>query len=399
MPFVVNVGSRKSPQTQEIDAHPLFIGRLNEIKFVQQQLIEPEVPHYNIVCFHGQGGIGKSTLLSRLEEILGKNEQEWPPLFARVDERQPTPVKVMQVFAKRLEMKGAFEKALELYKETLRKIRQDRQESEETFGRKITGQVTRAVVESVPIVGTFIKEGAEQVSNLLWDEFHDHRRRKDAGHLEDPLRDLTQAFVSELNKHAEAADSGIFSHDQGHRRIFLCFDTFEYIAGQIEPWLLDMFLAEDIHASVVILIAGRSSLSLDPVRWLKYANDEILHQIEIKPFSKEETRLYLAEAQIIGEAHVDQIWGLSQGLPLYLRMLTFSRHVDIDVTEGVVENYLRWIPADEPYKRRLLLEAALFSRPFNRDDLKAFSYISDDETGNTLSLVAAATFRKRQGRP
>jgi hypothetical protein len=379
VPFVVNVGGRKSPRTQEIGAHPVFIGRLNEIKFVHQQLIEPEIPHHNIVCFHGQGGIGKSTLLSQLEEILGTNEQKYPPLFAYVNEKQPTPVEVMQAFAKCLEMKGAFEKALELYKETLRKIRQDRQESEETFGRKITGQVTKAVAESVPIVGTFIKEGAEQVSNLLWDEFHDRRRHKDAGHLEDPLRDLTQAFVSELNKHVKAADFEVFSGDQGCRRIFLCFDTFEYIANQIEPWLLETFLAEEIHASVVVLIAGRSSLSLDPMHWLKYAADGTLYQIEIKPFSLEETRLYLAEAQITDETRVDQIWKLSHGLPLYLRMLTFSRDVEIDPTENVVENFLRWIPADERHKRRLLLDAALFSHPFNRDDLKAFSYISDDE--------------------
>ena len=115
------------------------------------------------------------------------------------------------------------------------------------------------------------------------------------------------------------------------------------------------------------------------MHWLKYAADQTLHQIEIKPFSKEETRLYLAEAHITDETRADQIWKLSQGLPLYLHMLTFSRDVEIDPTENVVENFLRWIPADEPHKRRLLLESALFSHPFNRDDLKAFSYISDDE--------------------
>jgi energy-coupling factor transporter ATP-binding protein EcfA2 len=373
VPFVV--GGKKSYRKQQIGAHPVFIGRVDEIKFVQLQLIQPEIPRHNIVCFHGQGGIGKSTLLSQFEEIVGTNEKKGPPLFAYVNERQPTPVQVMQAFAKRLQMRGAFEKALELYTETLRKIRQNRQEAEETFGRKITGQVTKAVAESVPIVGTLIKEGVEQVSNLLWDEFHDRRRRNDAGHLEDPLRDLTQAFVSELNRHAESTGPRVFTDGEGSVPTFLCFDTFEYTAGQIEPWLLDTFLAEEIHASVVILIAGRNSLSLNPTHWLKYAADETLYQIEIKPFSREESRLYLAEAHITNETRADQIWKLSQGLPLYLRMLTFSRDVEIDPTENVVENFLRWIPADEPHKRRLLLEASLFSHPFNRDDLRAFSVI------------------------
>ena len=54
-------------------------------------------------------------------------------------------------------------------------------------------------------------EGAEKVTDLFWDEVHNHHRRKYAEHLEDPLHDLTQAFVSELNKHAGAVRPGIFS--------------------------------------------------------------------------------------------------------------------------------------------------------------------------------------------
>jgi hypothetical protein len=91
----------------------------------------------------------------------GANEDHASALFAYANERHPTPVEVMQAFAKRLELKGAFEKALEIYKETLRKFRQDRQEAEETFGRKETGEVAKAAVSNVPIVGSFLRRRGE----------------------------------------------------------------------------------------------------------------------------------------------------------------------------------------------------------------------------------------------
>jgi tetratricopeptide (TPR) repeat protein len=380
VPFVVDVyGQRKSAHTARTAAEGTFVGRLNEIQFVQRRLIEPLLPDHNIIFFYGQSGVGKSTLLNQLEFSIGSDNS----LFAYVNERQSTPVDVMQGFAKRLEMKGGFSKALEIHKETLRKLRQDRERAEETLGRKMTGQVAGLIAESVPVVGPLIKQGAEQVSNLLWDEVAYRRRRKDARHLEDPLQDLTQAFVDDLNKLAKRLADDYRGNEKQTKRIFLCFDTFEYVADQIEPWLLDYILEEDIDTNIILLIAGRNRLTHpsnhDPKRWLEYANDGTLHQIEIKTFSKDETRLYLSEMKISDAIRIDQIWQVSQGLPLYLRMLTVSPEGDIDLTENIVQNFLRWIPRDEARKRRLVVDASLFSRPFSRDDLKAFSYISDEE--------------------
>jgi tetratricopeptide (TPR) repeat protein len=44
-----------------------------------------------------------------------------------------------------------------------------------------------------------------------------------------------------------------------------------------------------------------------------------------------------------------------------------------------VANFLRLIPKEEQTKRQLALDAALFSRPFNQDDLEAFTYVPEQE--------------------
>ncbi|HEY6284926.1 MAG TPA: tetratricopeptide repeat protein, partial [Ktedonobacteraceae bacterium] len=64
---------------------------------------------------------------------------------------------------------------------------------------------------------------------------------------------------------------------------------------------------------------------------------------------------------------------------LYLGLLTSNPLGQVDPTKDVVVNFLRWIPEQEQVKRQLALDAALLSRPFNRDDLEAFSYLSEEE--------------------
>ena len=39
---------------------------------------------------------------------------------------------------------------------------------------------------------------------------------------------------------------------------------------------------------------------------------------------------------------------------------------------------MKWIPKDEPLKRRLALDASLLSLPYNQDDLTAFPYLKDE---------------------
>lgn len=378
MPFVKKSEKKKSVPAQP-DIQRFFIGREQELHFICEHLLDPEVPDYNVVSFYGQGGIGKSTLLSRLEnDIRTTSKYKDSCLMARVNERKLTPTSVMEAFADQLDLKGEFEKALGHYKEALRKLYDEREQEQETFGRKATMAFAGSVAKSVPVPGVsdLLSQGAEQASGWVWDEMSSRQRLKNIRRLENPLQDLTDGFITELNKLAERQGS----RNRPTRRILLCFDTFEQLTTEIAPWLLDYFLEKEINENIVLIVAGRHKLSrYDSKRWLKYLDGNTLHEMELKTFSKEETASYLAQRGITEATRVNQIWQLSHGLPLYLGMLTANQDGKIDPTTDVVQNFLRWIPPTEEVKQRLVLDAALFSRAFNRDDLKAFAYVGEEQ--------------------
>jgi tetratricopeptide (TPR) repeat protein len=98
----------------------------------------------------------------------------------------------------------------------------------------------------------------------------------------------------------------------------------------------------------------------------------------LRSFTEEETEEYLKKRGIVDLTKIKTFWQLSHGLPLYLSMQT-SSPTEIDPTASVVENFLRWIPKQEQVKRNLALDAALFSKSFNLDDLQVFDYLPRSE--------------------
>ncbi|NWJ94475.1 MAG: tetratricopeptide repeat protein [Chloroflexi bacterium] len=215
----------------------------------------------------------------------------------------------------------------------------------------------------------------------------------------DLLRKLTNAFVEYLNLLAvtmldEETEPNGQPSDQSkqaeevstpaHQRLLLCFDTFEQLAPEIAPWLVDFLLQADISDQVVLIIAGRDpldrTLPKDPKRWLPYRDAGQIYFINLDVFSPEATDEYLKVRGISEPEHLANFRQLSGGLPLYLSLLTFNssgQASEVDPTSDVVENFLRW-EWDET-KRRLALDVALLSRPFNQDELEPFGYLAQVE--------------------
>ncbi len=63
MPFIRKTDSQGAQPPG--DARTLFIGRMGELLFFVQNILKPEEPTHNIISISGQGGVGKSTLLTR----------------------------------------------------------------------------------------------------------------------------------------------------------------------------------------------------------------------------------------------------------------------------------------------------------------------------------------------
>jgi hypothetical protein len=219
---------------------------------------------------------------------------------------------------------------------------------------------------------------------------------------EDPLGGLTKTFVEELN-HLVETRSVLSVRRVKRLRIILFFDTFEQLAIDVAPWLLDYFLEANINNNVVLVVAGRDPIEQstpdDLKRWLPYHNNNVIYSISLNGFTKEETRLYLAERGITDPGSVSTTWQLSRGLPLYLGLLTSNLYGNVDPTANVVTNFLRWIPEQEQIKRQLALDAALFSRSFNQDDLEAFTYLSENKRPELYRWLIGQPFvRPQDGR-
>ena len=87
-----------------------------------------------------------------IEEAHATNFKDYC-FTAFVDERQTTPVSIMEKFADQLHIAGEFEKALGRYKESLRKL----QAAREAMLRKTTTEVAGSAVKNVPVVGGMLE--------------------------------------------------------------------------------------------------------------------------------------------------------------------------------------------------------------------------------------------------
>src|SRR6266566_4581993 len=380
MPFIKRVNLKHSYSVA--DARKIFVGRTNELQFFLEHILEPEEPTYNIVSLFGQGGVGKSTLLARVIGELDDSRYKEYCLSALVDERQATPVGIMERFADQLHLGGAFGRALKQYKELVRTL-QTEQETLQTTILHRAPDFAGAAIEGVPLVGPILREGVKVTAGHLVDRYQAGQSHKDTEYLRDPLTDLTKAFISELNRLADTQVMLSTKWLRRERRVLLCFDTFEQMAPSAVPWLLDYFLDVHISGNIVLVIVGRDRLDHatpdGPKRWLTYYDSNTIYPLSLDGFTEDETCTYLAARNITDPDRIASIRRLSRGLPLYLGLLTSNPQGEVDPTKDVVDNFLRWIPEREHIKRRLALDAALLTKPFNQDDLEAFTYLPEQE--------------------
>ncbi len=383
MPFKRNI-PRNMPQAGDIK--DIFIARADELLFFIQRILEPEEPEYNIISISGQGGVGKSTLVNRfIEEAHASSFKDYC-LTARVNERQATPANIMERFAEQLREKNhplkEFEEKLTRYKELIRRIQTENAEEQDILLRE-TVNLVGTIVEDIPFAGKLMHKEATALTDVLVDKAHRQQYLKDIAKLEDPIRDLTRTFVKDLNQITERPVSVGPDRVKRYLHVVLFFDTFEQLASSVAPWLLNHFLDADISSNVVLVVAGRdaieNSLPDDPKHWLPYLDNQDIYAIPLDSFDEQETYAYLHEKGITDAQKMQQIWQKSHGLPLFLAIWTAHPAGNVNPTADAVENFLRWIPKNEQIKRRLALDAALFSLPFNQDDLAAFSYLEGEQ--------------------
>src|SRR5260370_16581502 len=143
---------------------------------------------------------------------------------------------------------------------------------------------------------------------------------KDAKRLEHPVGDLTRAFVQHINGLTE------LNRGKNWRRVILFFDTFEQLALEAAPWLLEYVIPSDLSYNIVLVVAGRvpidASTPDDPKAWLPFKEDETIYSLALESFTEDETLEYLKERGITEPSRVAPTSHSSRELPISFNLLT-----------------------------------------------------------------------------
>ena len=331
-----------------------FVGREAWLALFRDNLAlaANDVSRKFLFAIHGDGGVGKTFLLRRMNKL--SVERGW--LTAVTDETAYDVLEVMAAISTQLNGQGARLKRFEQKYARYRK-RQHELEAGAPAGDDAASLVTQTVVRmgvgaarSLPgggAVTEFIdpRAAAESTDRLRAAVTKKLRSRDDVRLLLSPIEELTPALVEGLR--------------QLDKPVALFFDTYERTSSFLDRWLRDLF--SDVYGilpmDLVITVAGRSPL--DSSQWSAYL--KVIQDVPLMPFTDMEVRQLLAAERVTDENVIAMISKDSGGLPLAVAMLAENQPsggwTPSDVSATVVERFLQW--EDDPARREIALVAAL----------------------------------------
>ncbi|AEE54533.1 ATP-binding protein [Haliscomenobacter hydrossis] len=334
-----------------------FIGREQQLELFKQNLnraLDSE-DYYFIFSIHGQGGVGKTTLVNKFQELA--RDQKALVTYANEDVREVPDL--LAALAKQLRDQGAPLKKLEdrhrTYLQEKKRLEADPEAPSSTwaFGGKMLAKGGKELFRNfVPgsglIMDQFNVDGiGEQMGE--WASFLKKKltNKDEVELLLHPVDVLTPIFLEELKEYTAKP------------KICLFFDTYETTDIYLDEWLRQLLEGKFGNApeNLLITIAGREPLN--PNTWSAYA--DFMSTISLEPFSEMEARSYLERKKIADAATVDTIIQLSGRLPVLLEVLADkapdSPDAVNDPSDTAVKRFLKWI--EDPVLKDLALHAAL----------------------------------------
>jgi len=363
-------------------AGEVFVGRGEELSLFENALKSTKPP-FLILDISGQGGVGKSTLLERYHQIARDNHVA----FGLVSEDHLEVPKILNTFATQLQEDGldfdAFKERHRKYQELKEKVEADPKAPSGLLDFAIRGatKIGLKSLKRVPIAGdvagVFLTEDAENIIAEETSAFTKYIYKKFTNKdervlLTDTDSELTKYFLADLTNSIKKG------------KAILCFDTYEKTADSIEKWVLNLISGEygKFSGNTLILIAGRYPLGQ---KWMKFK--KATRQVELKEFTEDEAKDYLARSEITDEKLVSQFIEVSERLPVLLALLVSSPNkLPHDVTGDAVQRFLQGLIPEQQ-------EAALISslpRYFNSDILK--SILGEEAGKKSFEWLSKAHF-------
>lgn len=363
-------------------------------------------PHEKPLLFniYGTGGVGKTTLLVRLQEVHEGKVDFLKVCFAKTVDIE-TPLKLMRkLHQQAMKLLGAetgadsftkWERHFEatLYQLSHQSVDGGAASSEDS--RKITSWFERFIwLGSTSLTSTPNKQKSfetsrsefsalaamsddiEGLQEWIQQRVRNHPATKDKLELQalmlEPVPKLTQAFAESLIQIAQSRE----------RPLVLVLDTYEKAQAYLNQWLWQ-YLVEDTplsSAPVRLVVVGRRSLQTDE-GWRKLNQDrKLLYEVQLQKFERKDTEEYLQKIGILNGGNRAKIYRATQGLPYYLDWVRWQREQgnEPDFSKGnqaIAELLLQGID----FRRQRLLQVVACCRWF---DLAIIRYlIGSDSSG------------------
>jgi hypothetical protein len=385
---------RQSPMRSRVpDAH--YIERDEAKRLLERFEIALQQPERQPLLFNicGIGGVGKTTLLGRLQEAHAETVDFLEVCFAKTADIE-TPLRLMrklhqQVMALLGTETGndAFTQREQLFETTLFALSQQSVDGKETSSedaRKITSWFERFIwLGTASFASTSSKsrsyetsagefatlgaigEEAEGLQEWIQQRVRNHPATKDKPELQalmlEPVSKLTQAFAESLMQIAQRRE----------RPLVLILDTYEKAQAYLNQWLWQ-YLVEDtpLYTAPVRLVVGRRSLQIDE-GWRKLNQDrKLLHETSLQKFDKKKTDDYLQQIGIQNGGTRAKIYKVTQGLPYYLDWVRKQREDgrELDFSRGnqvIADLLLQGVDSQQRQQQRQILQVVSCCRWFD----------------------------------
>ena len=349
-----------------------FVGREQELNIFRQE-ISRTPPRYLVFYITGQGGVGKSTLLNRYQEMA--KERDF--LILDADEQQHDVPTVLARFAHQLAEQHLplkrFDEKYKVYRQKMNEV-----ENDPEAPQGLAALVGRAVVRTAYIGGDLlpgVRKGLEcfprEAVEIQASEWATYLVKKltskdEIALLKEPVPILTPLFFEDLNEIAKK------------HPILLCFENFEATRQELQEWLMKLPQYKPSQ-NIRLVIAGRDEPG---AKWDGLRRVTLTNRLDV--FTEQEADMFLDAYGIFDAKRRVEIVECSGRLPVLMSWLAVPEGSDAEPTvptHDIVERFLRWVV--EPGLRQVALMAAI-PRSFNVDVLKLLldgqEQLADEQT-------------------
>ena len=316
-----------------------YIARATATEFLARFAAAFDAPKDKPALFYirGIGGIGKSTLLTKLQtEHEARSGQAAKVTFGRT-EKIDEPIPLMKALYEQLAPRDSwssdvFWQRYDQYFETINALETqpasrfgsvDETQKQhvktllrggvDVFGKLFMSERQERLAEQVADRGLDLAVAGLSLKDEVVALLNQHRATKNNAALQrlmlNPLSELTQAFVEGLGS-------------QG-KPIALVLDTYEKVPTVVNTWLWRTLLGNTSLRDypMRLTLGGRYDIQKQE-GWRKLHQDTgCLYERAFRRFSREQTKDYLGQIGITDEQDTEDIYRVTKGLPYYLNWI------------------------------------------------------------------------------